>query len=543
MKKPILLAILDGLGNNPNPRANAVLAAKTPVLDMLRANWPQTEIVTCGERVGLPEGQMGNSEVGHLNLGAGRVVEQELTRLQRAAREHSFHLLPEFRNLCDKVVRNNSALHFIGLTSQGGVHSHISQLQALLDEAVALGVRTLYVHAITDGRDRPPNETINELPPLLTHCTNLECSNPGVTAKIISVVGRYWAMDRDNRWDRTLKAYELFTEGRGEKVSDILSAIKKQHTNGVTDEFLEPTALSLVDLNPTHTERAYSINNNDGVLLWNFRADRMRQLSSLFIDLSVDITNFSPPNEIGAILSQRKSTPRGLKIATMTEYSADIALPKLITQTQVRDHLGEVIAEAGLRQLRIAETEKYAHVTYFFSGGAEKVLPGEERVLVPSPREVPTYDLKPEMSAAEVADALIERLKQKLDDVVILNFANCDMVGHTGNFGAAVKAVEAVDYALGRILSQLELQGGSAIVTADHGNAEQMEDYVTGEPHTFHTTYPVPLFLFGERFKSVKLRLGGALCDVAPTLLTMLGLAIPSEMTGESLILPADKQQ
>lgn len=498
--KPFLLAILDGLALNPNPKSNAVFQATKPTLDRLFQTCPHTTLVSYGERVGLPHGQMGNSEVGHLNIGGGRIVQQELTRINLAIEKGSLGKMPE--------LSGTGALHLIGLVSEGGVHSSLKHLLALIQTALQQNVKRIFIHAITDGRDRPPAASIEELGELLSAIAQWRKDYPACEFGVVDIIGRYYAMDRDKRMERTQLAYDLYTQAIGEKAADALSAISARHRNGETDEFLKPIVLSERTFSRTTTVQA-----NDALLFFNFRADRMRQIVRKFFE-----------------------SPLNLKILTLTEYEADFPVDVMFRPQAVKNHFGQVVSLAGLRQLRIAETEKYAHVTYFFNGGVEEALAGEERMLVPSPRDVATYDLKPEMSAREVTAKLIEKLNEKKTDVFILNYANCDMVGHTGNYEAAIKAVETVDECLGKVLAVLDQQGGAAIVTADHGNADQMVDYTTGAPHTFHTMYPVPLIITGSDFKNVKLRDGGALCDIAPTACDILGLKIPPEMTGKSLI-------
>jgi len=462
---------------------------------------------------------MGNSEVGHLNIGGGRIVQQELTRINAAVTEKKLARLGEMEKLFSALKHSpSSALHLLGLVSEGGVHSSLAHLIALIQASLENGLRKIYVHAITDGRDRPPTASLEELGELQAAVANWKQEFPEAEVGVVSVVGRYFAMDRDKRWERTELAYDLFTEMRGELVSDPLSALAHRHAQGETDEFIKPMRIEQTDFS-----RSTAILDGDCLLFFNFRADRMRQIVRSFFD-----SNFKE--------FRRKVYPKARSITTLTEYESDFPVEVLFRPQVVKNHLGEVLSEAGLSQLRIAETEKYAHVTYFFNGGVEAAYPGETRALVPSPRDVATYDLKPEMSAEAVTEKLLEVLRSKAVDVFILNFANCDMVGHTGNFNAAVRAVETVDRCLGRILKEVEMQGGAAIVTADHGNADQMIDYTTGAPHTFHTTYPVPLIIVGDAWKGVQLREGGALCDIAPTICHMLGVKTPIEMTGETLI-------
>lgn len=521
MAKPILLAILDGLALNPDPRGNAVFAANKPTLVRLFNSYPLTTLTSFGPRVGLPEGQMGNSEVGHLNIGGGRVVQQELTRIDAACTDGRLTELPPMKELGTRI-REGQRLHIAGLTSTGGVHSSIAHLVALCTAAIKLGAKTIYVHAITDGRDRPPTDAENEISSLEVSLAELERANPGCSVKIVSVIGRYYAMDRDKRWERTKLAYDLFVRGTGEKSSSAVEFLRSQYKAEITDEFAKAAIIG----GPDTTFRT-----GDAVLWFNFRTDRVKQILAAllpgFKEFEVD------PN---------------LKLDhyTLTEYSPTFPVKVLFTPTTVPNHFGEVVSNAGLRQLRIAETEKYPHVTYFFNGGVEAPLLNEERILVQSPKDVPTYDLKPQMSALEVTEKLLGKLSGSTadnPDVIVLNFANCDMVGHTGVYDAAVKAVETVDSCLGRIIDRLLELGGEAIVTADHGNSDQMFNYenlnpANPAPHTFHTMHPVPCVVVSKRFQSASLRPGGALCDIAPTLLQLLGLKTPAEMTGKSLLLP-----
>lgn len=518
---PFVLVIMDGIGNNPNPRANAVYHAKTPTIDALRSAQAVTELITFGHRVGLPDQQMGNSEVGHLNIGGGRVVKQELLRINNAIREQRLASMPELSSLLKAFQSNpHQALHFVGLTSSGGVHSSLSHLEALLQVAAAGGIQRVFIHAITDGRDTPPKIALEEMEKLLFFVKNqLATQYPKTKISIASIIGRYHAMDRDHRWDRTERAYRLLTEGVGEEFSDPIVALQKRRAAACDDEFLEPIRIVQSGQHPG------TIQDNDGIVFFNFRADRMRQLVQTFFVKDSDFKGFP-----------RKVCPRGLKICSLTQYESHFPVDAIFKPFFVKNHFGEVISQAGLSQLRVAETEKYPHVTYFFNGGVEVPVAGEQRILVPSPRDVATYDQKPEMSAFQVTEKLISTLEKGEVNVVIVNYANGDMVGHTGNFDAAVKAVETVDSCVGQVLKVVLKLGGSAIVTADHGNAEQMVDYETGQPHTAHTLYPVPFFLVGETFSNTALRDGGSLCDIAPTACMMLDIRPPVEMTGRSLI-------
>ncbi|HXE95410.1 MAG TPA: 2,3-bisphosphoglycerate-independent phosphoglycerate mutase [Dongiaceae bacterium] len=506
MKKPLLLMILDGWGINRNPAHNAVALAKTPNLTKLLSDYPHAEISTSGMAVGLPEGQMGNSEVGHLNLGAGRVVYQELTRITKAILDGDFFTNPVLLDCIAGVKASGGRLHLSGLLSDGGVHSHNTHLYALLELARREGLTEVFVHCLLDGRDTPPQSGADYLAQL-----EAEIARIGV-GKIATVMGRYYAMDRDNRWDRVEKAYNAIVCGEGEKRASAKEAITQSYAAGVHDEFVVPV---VVAANAT-------LNDGDGFIFFNFRSDRAREITrAIALD---DFTGF-----------ERRCRPKLAGYVCLTEYDATFGLPIAFGSTELTNILGGVLANAGLKQLRIAETEKYAHVTFFFNGGVETPFPGEERALIPSPKEVATYDQKPEMSAYKVTDELLARLDSDAYDVIILNFANCDMVGHTGIEAAAIKAVEAVDACVGRIIAKVREKGGAALITADHGNAEQLTDE-NGEPFTAHTTNPVWLVLVDDSRRDVKLREGGRLADVAPTMLKVLGIAQPPEMTGESLL-------
>ena len=501
--KPRVLCILDGFGLNPNSEYNAVAIGKTPNFDKFFSECPSNTLVTYGERVGLPKGQMGNSEVGHMNIGAGRVVEQWLMRIGRELKDESFQETESFKNFVDSFS-NNSSLHLIGLYSDGGVHSHCEHMKALLPVLKNKFDGSIYIHLITDGRDTAPEHALQQI---LELEENIKGS-PSV--KIASVSGRFYAMDRDTRWDRTEIAYKAIVKGEGEKTSSASEWLKKSYSDKVTDEFIVPVVID----NP-------GIDENAAVLFWNFREDRMRQIVNAMTQESFNH------------FTREKSLPKN--ILCFTEYDHEFSLPVLFKSLEVKKHLGEVVSDAGLKQLRVAETEKYPHVTYFTNVGIEEPYPSEERSLIPSPREIPTYDHKPEMSAYEVCDIVLESLENKAHDLIIVNFANCDMVGHTGILEAAVKAVETVDECLGKIIEAVDKAEGEILVIADHGNAEQMLDYETGNPHTAHTTYPVPVFLYAKQ-REVKIKDNGGLCDVAPTILELLGIPKPSEMTGQSLL-------
>lgn len=526
--KPLLLIILDGLGCNPNPRGNAVLHAKTPNLDRIAASVPQTQLITCGPRVGLPEGQMGNSEVGHLNIGAGRVVEQELLRINRTVAQNALCTIAPLRESFDYLrSKPTQALHLIGLMSSGGVHSSIEHAKALAQAAAIAGVSHIYIHAITDGRDTAPQCAWQELSELERFIKSLSIAPQEV--RIVNVIGRYYAMDRDKRWDRTQLAYDLFTKSNGESYQELSATLRGKKEGGEYDEFLKPLSIAHHPSSRTH-----SLADGDVVLCTNFRADRMRQIVRAMFAREGEFHDF-----------KRSVVPKLHHLFTLTEYDSSFPVTALFPPAVINQHLGQLLSEHGFSQLRIAETEKYAHVTYFFNGGVEKAFPGETRILIPSPRDVATYDEKPEMSAIELTERLLQELASNRHAVYVVNYANCDMVGHTGNFDAAVRAVETVDTCLGKVLALITQKRGTAIVTADHGNAEQMIDYDTGEPHTAHTMFPVPLYLvadsanFGSSSPETKIRLdsGGALCDIAPTICELLNLPQPEAMTGRSLIL------
>lgn len=503
--KPTLLCILDGFGLNPNQKGNAVYHARKPNFDEIWASCPHTTLTTFGERVGLPEGQMGNSEVGHLNIGGGRVIEQWLLRISRALRGSYLDTSVEYQ-VFQKHLSNLDALHLIGLYSDGGVHSHREHLKLLIARLSVDYQGPVYLHLFTDGRDTAPQcaaEQIAELQQFIA-------GYPRV--RIATITGRFYGMDRDKRWERTKRAFDAIVTGTGVSSADAVSAIKSSYLSGSSDEFIEPIILTAARLSP-----------RDGIIFWNFREDRMRQIVA-----ALCLSNFdSFPRPFAGVAREQ--------VLCFTDYDHSYGLPFLFPNLEIRNHLGEFLSAKGLRQLRVAETEKYPHVTYFFNGGIETPYGSEERELVPSPRDVKTYDLKPEMSAGPVTDIVVSALQNKRADVIVVNLANCDMVGHTGVFEAAVRAVETVDHCLGRMLAALHAAGGQAVVIADHGNAEQMIDYVTGAPHTSHTMYPVPMILVGGA-PGARLADGGALCDVAPTLLELMQLPKPSEMTGSSLL-------
>lgn len=506
-RRPVALIVLDGWGINPNPRANAVAQARHPHVDQYTEKYPHTTLTACGEAVGLLPGQMGDSNVGHLNLGAGRVVYQTLVRIYRAIRDGSFFALPAWQIALDRA-RSGGALHIMGLLSDGGVHSHIDHLLAIIDMAKRAGLPRLFIHVFTDGRDVSPTSS-----PGFIAALEQKLEEVGI-GQIATVSGRYYAMDRDKRWERTEKAFLALTAGIGERAASAAEAVAQAYDRGETDEFILPTVIAGVE---------GEIGPDDGVIFFNFRPDRARQIVRALHESAFD--GFKRPEGY-----------RPVSLVGMTQYDQSFAgVPAAFTPQFVEMPMGLVIAEAGLRQLRIAETEKYPHVTYFFNGGEERVFPGEERVMIPSPK-VATYDLKPEMSARGIAEEAVAWIRADRLDFMVLNFANPDMVGHTGVFAAAVKAVETVDECLGMVVGALLAKGGAALVLADHGNCDQMIDYETGAPHTNHTLHPVPCILIDETRLGVKLKGGGVLANAAPTLLEVIGLPRPPQMDAESLI-------
>lgn len=502
MKKPLILMILDGFGIAPE-KGNAIKAANKPNIDRLFSSNPVTQIGASGMDVGLPDGQMGNSEVGHTNIGAGRVVYQELTRITKSIEDGDFFENEALCKAMDNALKNGSSLHIMGLLSSGGVHSHNTHLYGILEMAKRKGLTKVYVHAFLDGRDVPPSSGKD----FVEECCN-KMQEIGV-GKIATVMGRYYAMDRDNRWERVSKAYEAMVYGEGNKADNAVAAVEKSYADEVTDEFVIPTVIDGGD----------TIKANDSVVFYNFRPDRAREITRTFVD--PEFNGF-----------ERKNGFFPLTYVCMTQYDATMPNVEIAFKPQsLKNTFGEYISDKGLTQLRIAETEKYAHVTFFFNGGVEKQYENEDRILVKSPA-VATYDLQPEMSAYEVTDKLVAAIESGKYDVIILNFANCDMVGHTGVFDAAVKAVEAVDTCVGKVTDAIAKMNGVALITADHGNADKMVD-TDGEPFTAHTTNPVPFCVVGY---PCKLRTGGKLADIAPTMLEILNLEQPAEMTGQSLI-------
>ena len=502
-KAPTTLIIMDGFGLRKETDGNAVAAAATPVLDRLFAENAWTELQASGRWVGLPDGQMGNSEVGHTNIGGGRVVFQDLPRISNAVADGSFFANAAYLHAMETCRAQGTALHLMGLLSDGGVHSHIEHLYALLRMAKRQGLEKVYLHVFLDGRDVSPSSGAGFVEETVRHCAEI-----GV-GKIATVMGRYYAMDRDKRWDRVEQAYDAMVYGEGSASDpDPVHAVRESYAGGVTDEFMEPVVC----------DSEGSISDNDSVIFFNFRPDRARELTRALVD--PEFSGFT-----------RQLFP--LTFVCTTEYDAsmpnvEVAFPR----QSVVNGLGEYLSKMGMTQLRIAETEKYAHVTFFFNGGVETVFPGEDRCLIPSPK-VATYDLQPEMSAPAVCEECVKRIESGAYDVIVLNFANCDMVGHTGVFDAAVKAVETVDTCVGKVVEATRRQGGIAMVTADHGNAEVMRQ-ADGSPMTAHTTNPVPFILVGA---GSELRQGGCLADIAPTILDVLGLNQPEEMTGKTLII------
>ena len=505
MTPPTLLCILDGFGLNPTTEGNAVAQAKKPIIDGLLKNYPNATLTTFGEQVGLPDGQMGNSEVGHLNIGAGRVVEQWLLRISRAFQGN---FLRESKEYTTFIATTESAktIHIVGLYSTGGVHSHLEHMKLFVKRLVEDNKSArIALHLISDGRDVSPTAFKNDLADLQTFLKGY----PRCT--VASICGRFFAMDRDKRWERVQVAYDAIALGKGTETSDLISYITESYAKGTTDEFLEPAVTSSLKLEAT-----------DGLVFFNFREDRMREIVSALCAEKFDGFARTAP-----------LLPKA-QVLCFTDYDHTLHLPFLFAQLEIKNHLGETIALAGKKQLRVAETEKYPHVTYFLNGGIETPYDGEDRKMVPSPRDVKTYDLKPEMSAPGVAELVMDGIRSKKYELIVVNFANCGMVGHTGVVPAGVKAVETVDSCLGEILKVLKEAKGQALIIADHGNAEQMVNYEDGTPHTAHTTYPVPVIVV-DHAEKVELRKDGALCDVAPTILKMMGVAQPKEMTGRPL--------
>ena len=506
-KKTTMLMILDGFGVNENSEGNAVKLAKIPNINEIMKQYPNTIIHTSGLDVGLPEGQMGNSEVGHTNIGAGRIVYQELTRITKSIEDGDFFSNQELVSAIENCKKNNSKLHVLGLLSDGGVHSHMRHLFAILELAKRKDFEDVYVHCFLDGRDTPPASADGYIAEL-----EEKMKEKGV-GKIATISGRFYAMDRDKRWERVKEAYDALVNGEGHRFASATAAIENSYQKEIFDEFVKPSVICKND------EPVATIGENDSVIFFNFRPDRAREITRTVVD--PDFDGF-----------ERKYFKT--YFVTFTNYDETL-LPYVhiaFKKEEIKNTLGEYISKLGLTQLRIAETEKYAHVTFFFNGGEEKQYEGEDRILIPSPK-VETYDMKPEMSAGEVTDKVVDAINSKKYDVIILNYANPDMVGHTGSLEATIKALEFLDGCVKRVVDAIENNDGTLLITADHGNAEQMIDYKTGELHTAHTTNPVPLVLIGR--EDVKLK-EGRLADLAPTMLDLMNLAKPAEMTGESLI-------
>lgn len=510
MPKPVVLMVLDGWGISDCREGNAIEEACPQNFKRLWETYPSTALKASGLEVGLPRGQMGNSEVGHLNIGAGRTVFQEITRISGAIEDGSFFENKELNQAIDYALKNGGALHLMGLLSDGGVHSHIEHLEALLRLAKIRGLKKVFVHAFLDGRDVPPRSAGTYISRLQEF---MEREGVGLIA---TVMGRYYAMDRDNRWERTEKAFLAMVEGEGIKAPCAMAAVNQSYEKRVTDEFVEPTVIVDQEGRPL-----VLVKDGDGVIFFNFRADRARQITRAFVDK--EFAGFTRP-----------SRPRTYFVC-FTQYDVTIKAPVAFMPQNLSNTLGEYLAKKGLRQLRIAETEKYAHVTFFFNGGVEEPNVNEDRILIPSPK-VPTYNLKPEMSAYEITERVIAEIKRDVYDVIIMNYANPDMVGHTGVFEAAVKAIKAVDECLNKVVEAVLKRQGVVLITSDHGNAEKMYEDTTCQPHTAHTTNLVPFILVGEEFKTRRLKKEGSLRDIAPTLLEVVGLPVPEEMTGRSLI-------
>jgi 2,3-bisphosphoglycerate-independent phosphoglycerate mutase len=508
----LILIVLDGFGCRNEREWNAIAQAETPRFDRLWRESAWTTLEASGLAVGLPAGQMGNSEVGHLNMGAGRIVDQDIVRISKAVERGELKKNPVLVNAIEKLKKSEGAIHFAGLLSDGGVHSLQSHLWGLVDAAIEIGAPRVFVHAILDGRDTPPRSADRYLSELLGFLKKRP------SARLATVIGRYYPMDRDKRWERVQRGYDLWTLGVGTETKLPLETLQRFYDQDVTDEFMVPISI----LNEQGTQPG-KLGDGDALLFFNFRADRMRQIVTAFKDEAFDGFH-------------RAVRPK-IDIITMNRYREDWTLPVVFPPQEVTNHLGEVLSRAGSRQLRIAETEKYAHVTFFFNGGSDQASPGEDRVLIPSPK-VATYDLKPEMSLPELSQRVVEEIASRKYDVIVLNIANPDMVGHTGVMKAAVEAVHATDIAVDRILSAVEKVGGVALITADHGNCELMFDSQTNQPHTAHTTNPVPLILFDAAKRFGTLRGGGALENVAPTILNILGIGQPRQMTAESLLVP-----
>ena len=508
MKKPTVLLILDGYGERKEKDGNAIALANTPVMDKLKKEFPYVEGQASGLFVGLPDGQMGNSEVGHMNMGAGRIVYQELTRITKAIEDGAFFENKALKEAVEHCKKENTALHFMGLVSSGGVHSHIGHIYGLLELAKRAGLKKVYLHAFLDGRDTPPDSGKSFLMDVEKKMQEL-----GV-GEIATISGRYYAMDRDKNYDRVEKAYRAMVDGTGEKASSVEEAIDASYANKVSDEFVLPTVIE-------KDGAVHTVSDGDAMIFFNFRPDRAREICHAFCDDEFNFFN--------------RGARKKVFFVCFTDYDPTIPNKRVaFEKEEIHNTLGEVVSNLGKNQLRIAETEKYAHVTFFFNGGKEEPYENEDRILVPSPKEVPTYDLKPEMSCYTVTEKLTEAIRSGKYDLVVANFANPDMVGHTGVLPAAIKAIEVVDECMGKVVDAVESMHGNLFILADHGNADIMIDEKTGEPYTAHTTNPVPFILVSD--EKHKLRDGGCLADVAPTLLELMGIPQPKEMTGKSLL-------
>jgi 2,3-bisphosphoglycerate-independent phosphoglycerate mutase len=517
--RPLVLIVMDGYGINPRTDANAVALANKPHLDAIARQWPHTQVATSGPAVGLPEGQMGNSEVGHLNIGAGKRVLQEFTRVSAAIHDGSFFENPALLKAVAHAKCNNTKLHLCGLIGPGGVHAHQKHLEACLQLAASHNVERVYIHAFTDGRDTSPYGAEEYMKDLIARAAEIGGNHP---AKVATISGRYYAMDRDNRWDRIARVYWAMTRGEGVRAVDPVKAITDSYERGVTDEFIEPVVLVEND------HPVALVEEGDSVVYFNFRSDRGRELTKAFVLPEL------PPQAEGKF--NRGPRLDGLVFVTMTEYEAGLPVGVAFPADNVDEPLAKILSDRGLKQFHTAETEKYAHVTFFFNGGRETPYPGEDRLLVPSPK-VATYDLKPEMSAPELTDEAVRRIQSGDYDIIIMNYANADMVGHTGVLDATIKAVEAVDAGVGRVVEAAIAQGGAVLITADHGNAEQLVEYDTGKPLTSHTTNPVPFYFVVPQWPGAILRRDGILADIAPTMLQLLKIPQPPGMTGHSLII------
>ena len=504
-----MLIILDGWGFSSKTNCNAIALSNTPFIDSLLKKYPTTILKCSGKAVGLPNGIMGNSEVGHLNIGAGRVVLQDMLRIDTSIESGTFQKKPAFLNLLKEIKQKNGRLHLMGLLSDGAVHSHINHLFALIQMAKSTSV-PVRIHAIMDGRDTPPDSGISYINQLQNYLDNISWG------QISTICGRFYAMDRDKRWDRISRAYNLYTKGEGISETNPFDAIQKSYNRGEADEFIQP-----IYINPGNEQNDNHLCDNDGIIFYNFRADRAREITE-----SLTGKNFDS--------FERHKLPKLSGYVCMTQYDENFDIPSAFPPIHLKNIFGEVISRAGYRQLRIAETEKYAHVTYFFNGGEEKAFENEDRKLIPSPRDVETYDQKPQMSASQVTEAVLEALESKKYDIIILNYANLDMVGHTGIMDAAIKAAETIDKNVEKVITKLIKINGTALITADHGNAEKMCDS-SGKPHTAHTTNPVPLILVKNPV-NITLKKEGGIGDIAPTILELIGLEQPEEMTGHSLI-------